>query len=176
MKLVVGLGNPGKEYEHTRHNVGFLVITALGGDEKLSINKKLNAEVVKTTLNKKRIILARPLTFMNSSGESVQALLNFYKLTPSDLIVVHDDKDIPLGETRIQSGRGAAGHNGVQSIFDHIGTKDIVRIRVGVAPLSHPIGDTAHFVLSNFTAEEQKILRTTIHNVVEEIKQMVDQA
>ena len=174
MKLIVGLGNPGKEYEHTRHNVGFLVIEALAGDEKISLNKKLNAEVVKTTLDKKRIILARPLTFMNNSGEAVQALLHFYKLLPSNLIVVHDDKDIPLGETRIQSGRGAAGHNGVQSIFDHLGTKDFVRIRVGVAPLSQPIGDTAHFVLSNFTAEEQKILRVTIHNVVEEIKQMVD--
>lgn len=134
---------------------------------------KLQAEVAKGELYGKRILLAKPQTFMNNSGQSVRALLDFYKLSPTDIIVVHDDKDIPLGETRVQKGRGAAGHNGVLSIFDHLGTKDFWRIRVGVAPVEKQIVDTADFVLKKFTKDEQRALKVVIEHVVEEIKKLL---
>ncbi len=188
MKLIVGLGNPGKQYERTRHNVGFLVIDELRNEEQAFVpsssrggtkNKGIEAEVFKITLEGKRVMLTKPTTFMNNSGQPVQALMHFYKLTPANLIVIHDDKDILLGETRVQRDRGAAGHNGVLSIIEHLGTKDFVRIRVGVAPnplLSEAgprIADTADFVLGKFTKEEQKILKGVIENVVEEVKRLI---
>ena len=173
MKLIVGLGNPGKEYERTRHNVGWLVVDKLINNEQLTINKKLDSEILKTTVDKKRVIVAKPQTFMNNSGVAVQALLHFYKLTPADLIVIHDDKDIPLGEFRMQNNRGAAGHNGVLSIIEHLGTKDFLRIRVGVAPLDKKIVDMADFVLNKFSKDEQKILYEVIEKVVEEVKKLL---
>jgi PTH1 family peptidyl-tRNA hydrolase len=182
MKLVVGLGNPGKEYEGTRHNVGFLVIDKLINNEQLTISKKLNAGVLKTTLDKKRVVFAKPQTFMNNSGVAVQALLNFYKLKPENLVVIHDDKDVPLGEIRVQAGRGSAGHHGVDSIIENLGTKDFTRIRIGIAPVvtsatpptpSWKEGEIANFVLNKFTKEEQKILNGVVKNVMEEIKKIV---
>jgi PTH1 family peptidyl-tRNA hydrolase len=185
MKLIVGLGNPGTQYERTRHNVGFVVIDTLINNEQITTSKKMNAAVIKMTIDGKRTVLAKPTTYMNESGIPVQALLNFYKLTPNDLIVIHDDKDIPLGETRVQRDRGAAGHNGVKSIMEHIGTKDFTRIRVGVAPSPlltkegarggsiTQIENTADFVLGKFSKEEQKILKEVIGHIVEEIRKLV---
>jgi len=173
MKLIVGLGNPGKEYVRTRHNVGFLAIDHLAGDAEPTTNKKLLAAVLKTELDNKRVVLAKPTTYMNSSGEAVQAILNFYKLTPNDLIVIHDDKDIPLGETRVQRDRGAAGHNGIKSIIEHIGTKDFTRIRVGVAPKDAPIHNTADFVLAHFTSEEQKALKVVFDHIKSEVHKLL---
>ncbi len=182
MKLVVGLGNPGKEYEHTRHNVGFMIIDYLATSYKLQATSstKLNADIFKGEIAQKRSILAKPQTYMNNSGQAVQAILAFYKLTPSDLIVIHDDKDIPLGETRVQRDRGAAGHNGIKSIIEHIGTKDFVRIRVGIAPSPLRGGtgggvvvDTAAFVLDNFSSDEQKILKDVFAHVVQEVENFV---
>lgn len=173
MKLIVGLGNPGKQYERTRHNVGFVIVDELKNNEQGTINKKLQAETLKTEVGGKRVILAKPTTFMNNSGVAVQSLLTFYKLKPNSLIVIHDDKDIPLGETRVQINRGAGGHNGVQSIIDHLGTKDFTRIRVGVAPSDKTIHDTADFVLGKFTKDEQKVLKGVIKNVVAEVCTML---
>ena len=187
MKLIIGLGNPGKKYENTRHNVGFIIADAIISNFQFPIfktDKKTNAEISKGEIDGKRALVAKPATFMNDSGTPTQALLSFYKLTPADLIVIHDDKDILLGETRMQTGRGSAGHNGINSIIEHLGTKDFLRVRVGIAPSptkerdggevsSRPIADTANFVLSKFTKEEQKILKDVIKNVVEEIKKLI---
>ncbi len=176
MKLIIGLGNPGKEYQNTRHNVGFLFADALISNIQYPISKldkQINAEIVKGTLDKKRIIVAKPQTYMNNSGVAVQALINFYKLKPSHLIIIHDDKDIPFGEFKIQTNRGAAGHKGIQSIIDQLGTKDFTRVRVGVAPQNKIIRDTAEFVLGKFTKEEQKLLTEVIIRVVEELKNLV---
>ena len=173
MKLIVGLGNPGKQYEHTRHNAGFFVIDALLNNEVLINKNKLQAEVVKTEIDGKRVLLARPTTFMNLSGVPVQLLLNFFKLKPVNLIIIHDDKDIPLGEIRVQVGRGAAGHNGVLSIIEQIGTKNFTRIRVGVAPMDKKIVDTANFVLGKFTAAEMKILKNVLPHVHNEIHKLL---
>ncbi len=173
MKLIVGLGNPGKEYERTRHNVGWLVVDKLINNEQLTINKKINSEILKTTVEKKRLVVAKPQTYMNNSGAAVQALLNFYKLTPADLIVIHDDKDISLGEFRVHTNRGAAGHNGVLSIIEQLGTKDFLRIRTGVAPANKKIADTTNFVLGKFTKEEQEIIYGVIEKVVDEIRKII---
>lgn len=175
MKLIVGLGNPGKKYERTRHNVGFVIVDKLATTYGLRFvpAKKLQADIAKGELESKRVVFLKPETFMNNSGLAVHAALSFYKLTPDDLIVVHDDKDIPLGETRVQVGRGSAGHNGIKSIFECLGTKNFTRIRVGVAPAVILHGDTANFVLSNFTKEEQMVLKEVLGHVTEELKQLI---
>lgn len=157
MKLIVGLGNPGKEYENTRHNVGFLFI------DKLS-----------TEVDSQKNILLKPQTFMNNSGMAVRTKIDFYKLSPADLIVIHDDKDLLLGEYKIQKDRGAAGHNGVQSIIDHLGTRDFMRVRIGIAHEDkQTMGDTADFVLNKFTKEEKEVLNKTVDKAIEEVKKIL---
>jgi PTH1 family peptidyl-tRNA hydrolase len=153
------------------------VIDKLTSDFRLQtsvFDKKTNSLTTKGEINGKRVLLAKPQTYMNNSGIAVRALLDFYKLKPENLIVVHDDKDIALGETRVQTDRGPAGHNGVKSIIEHLGTQNFTRIRVGVAPAdSSKIKDTGNFVLGKFTAEEKKVLKKVIENVVKEIESIV---
>ncbi len=174
MKLIVGLGNPGDEYTLTRHNVGFCalssLIKALDLQDEFKINKKIFARALKGKIGRKEIIMIKPETFMNDSGTAVQAALSFYKLTPADLLVIHDDKDIPLGETRMQTGRGPAGHNGVRSIIEKLGTEDFMRIRIGVSPHDQKIINTADFVLGKFTKEETTELKTILNNVASDVK------
>lgn len=173
MKIIVGLGNPETRYENTRHNAGFLIIDKLASRFEFPsaiFDKKTNSQIIKGEINNKRVILAKPQTYMNSSGLATQALLAFYKLKPEDLIVIHDDKDIPLGETRVQTNRGPAGHNGIKSIIEQLGTQNFMRIRVGVAPAAQEsIADTASFVLGKFTAEEKKILSKTTEHIIQEL-------
>lgn len=175
MKLIIGLGNPGKEFEMTRHNAGWLALDKLIENEGLSKKKsdKLQAETFDYKVGRNKVILAKPQTFMNNSGVSARALLNFYRITAKDLIVIHDDKDIPAGEIRVQTDRGAAGHNGVKSIIENIGTKDFTRIRVGVGPNDgQKIEIISNFVLNKFTREEFKFLQTALDNVIKEIKRL----
>ena len=173
--LIVGLGNPGKEYIHTRHNIGFLALDTFAKtlEADWQVNKKLHGEIAKGKIGRSVLILLKPNTFMNDSGEAVQAALAFYKLTPTDLIVVHDDKDIFLGETRVQIDRGPAGHNGVRSIIEMIGTQNFTRIRIGVAPKEQKIADTADFVLGKFNTEETKQFPTIFEHVAQELKSLV---
>ena len=177
MKLILGLGNPEKKYEHTRHNAGFLLIEKLitaYGLPQPKFDKKSNALVCKGEINKKRVALAMPQTYMNNSGFTARILLDFYKIKPENLIIIHDDKDILLGETRVQTNRGAAGHNGIKSIIEHLGTQNFTRIRVGVAPTTQEnIKDTAGFVLGKFTATEKKVLETVMEHVMKEIEMLV---
>jgi len=176
MKLIVGLGNPGKQYEKTRHNVGFMVLDSLQKElkkyncEKWILNKKFNAETCEATIEGKKILLVKPMTFMNASGQSVQMISHFYKLKHEDIIVIHDEKDLPLGEYKIQTGRGDAGHNGIRSIVEYLGTKDITRYRMGIASKNEKkMDDTAKFVLGKFGLLEKKKLETMIHDVVSHI-------
>lgn len=177
MRLIVGLGNPEKEYENTRHNAGFLILEKLVAHYKLpefSFNKKTNSLVSKGEADNKRVVLAMPQTYMNHSGVAVRALLDFYKLTVKDIIVIHDDKDIPLGETRIQTNRGPAGHNGIKSIIEYLGTQDFTRIRVGVAPTeTNGIKDTASFVLGKFSTSEKKVLNQVTENIIKELEALI---
>lgn len=176
MKLIVGLGNPGKEYAQTRHNAGFLALDEIKEKyefPEFSINKKLQGQMNKGKINKSVAVLLKPDTFMNNSGFSVQSALNFLKIKAEDLVVIHDDKDIPLGETRVQKGRGTAGHNGVRSIVEQVGSNDFIRIRIGIAPMNEKILDTPNFVLEKFTSEEKDMLKKVLKNVTDEIRELL---
>lgn len=173
MKLVVGLGNPGKEYGHTRHNVGWLMLDMLAGEESWSASKKAQAAVIKTDIDGHRVELLKPTTFMNNSGQAVAYAVKKYDAGLNDVIVIHDDKDIPLGELRVQKGRGAAGHNGVQSIIDHLGSNDFWRIRIGVAPTDHAIADTADFVLSRLSHPEETKLKEVFEHALNELRRLL---
>lgn len=165
MKLIVGLGNPGKQYEKTRHNVGFMTLDKIASDFKFV--KKFNAEIAvreRAAVICGETILAKPQTFMNLSGQSVRAIISFYKINTKDLIVVHDDLDIQLGEFKIQKNRSSAGHNGAQSIIDLLGTKDFTRIRIGIKN-ERPNIVTEKFVLEKFSKEEMEIIDEIIKKV-----------
>jgi PTH1 family peptidyl-tRNA hydrolase len=133
MKLIAGLGNPGREYARTRHNAGFMVIDRLAGGMGVAVGKRMfKALTGQGRVNGVKIILVKPQTYMNLSGEAVGALLNWYKLSPADLIVIYDDLDLPAGKLRLRPGGGAGGHRGVMSVIGSLGTENFTRIRVGI--------------------------------------------
>ena len=133
MKLVVGLGNPGRAYEHTRHNAGFEAMDAIASLTSASITqKKFKALVDKVQIGKESVLLMKPQTYMNNSGEAVRAAMDFYHLTPQDLLVIYDDMDMPVGRLRLRQKGSAGGHNGIKSIIAHIHTQEFDRIRVGI--------------------------------------------
>lgn len=150
MIAIIGLGNPGKKYEKTRHNVGFRVIDQL------------------SFLDREKVVLAKPKGFMNNSGKAVKELLKNKKIKPRDLIVIHDDIDLPLGKIRIVKNRGSAGHKGVGSIIKEIGTKNFIRIRIGILPERKP-KQADRFVLQNFKKEEEKIVKEVVGKTTEAI-------
>ena len=167
MKLIVGLGNPGAKYQNTRHNFGFMALDLLA--KKLNLtwrdSTKLKAEVAKNA----DYILAKPTTFMNHSGFAVSALLKFYKISPADLIVIHDDLDIDLCKYKLSSDSRAAGHNGVQSIIDQLGSKKFARFRLGIrSDLDHET-DGETFVLEKFNTEETKKLADILEKLTIEL-------
>lgn len=171
MKLIVGLGNPGKKYTFTRHNVGWMVLDTLTGKSQWKESVKAQAFIYKTEIGGKEVELLKPNTFMNNSGVAVAYALK--KHPTAELIVVHDDKDIPLGEIRVQTDRGAAGHNGVKSIMEHLGTQNFTRVRVGIAP-SKPLNmDAADFVLEKFAKEEKKKLNEAIVEAGRRIRELI---
>lgn len=158
--LIVGLGNPGKEYEGTRHNIGFNVIDNFAEKEEFPgwTNKKdLKGQINMKSINGKRIILLKPSTFMNLSGEAVQLTQNFYKIDNSKTLIVHDELDVNFGSIRIRGKGKDAGHNGIKSVINQIGD-EFSRLRIGVGPKQPEQIDSADFVLKKFTAEEQKHL------------------
>ena len=164
-KLIIGLGNPGFRYKKTRHNVGFATLDYIqkniGGFSWWKNNKKLQAEISENT--EQNIILAKPQTYMNKSGEAAKVLITDYQLPITNLFVAHDDFDISLGEFKLEKDRGAAGHKGVQSIIDALGTNEFWRLRIGVRPANITPQDRAEdFVLKKFTREERKIIEKII--------------
>ena len=170
MKVIIGLGNPGKKYESTRHNLGRLVVSDL--QKKIEfpdfkLKKKLKTSISEGRFNDEKIILAFPETFMNSSGEALKKLVSNFKLQASSITVVHDDIDIPLGEIRIVKNRGAAGHKGVQSIIDQIKTKDFIRFRIGILPKDKKPQSVDRFVLQKFTKKENEVIKKTIKKCIE---------
>lgn len=181
MKIVVGLGNPGAQYEGTRHNIGFAIIDKLQqelGFPAFEFNKKFNAEISKGAIGSSEALLAKPQTFMNLSGESAQAILDFYKLSPEDIIVVHDDLDIASGKYKVAQDSSSAGHNGVQNIIDKLSTQKFKRIRIGVGEetvegaIKCRLG--AHdFVLGKFTPEEKEKISAIEKNIPEEIQKLL---
>ena len=178
MKIITGLGNPGKKHQFTRHNIGFSVIEFLRDEWEQSANfsswsdnKKFQARISEGNWNGEKIILAKPLTFMNNSGEAVSLLMNFYKVEPSDLIVIHDEIDLTFGNYKVQKDKSAAGHNGIKSIIEKIGSQNFTRVRVGVGKEDKSKqGDTARFVLNSFGFLEKFKLKDLKHKILEEFR------
>ena len=168
MKLVVGLGNPGPEYRETRHNVGFLVADELTRRWRVSDEwrEKFAALQIKTTIGDEPVIVAKPLTFMNLSGEAVQALAGFYKIDPPDVFVVTDDVALPLGRLRARREGGAGGHNGLKSVIQHLGTQAFPRMRVGVGR-GDDRRDLSDHVLGRFEAGEREIVSAAVLRAVD---------
>jgi peptidyl-tRNA hydrolase, PTH1 family len=154
--LIVGLGNIGKQYETTRHNVGFLALDAFANTHSASewtVKKDLKCLLAQVNISDTRVLLCKPTTMMNSSGEAVQATANFYKIANPDVIVVHDELDIAFGQIRCRAAGGSAGHNGIKSIIQHLGT-DFQRGKIGIGPKTPQQIDSANFVLANFTKDQ----------------------
>ena len=165
MYLIVGLGNPGAKYAHTRHNVGFLVIDQLADRENLPVQRLKHKALTNTALiGGKPVLLMKPTTYMNLSGEAVRQAVDFYKVAPDHVLVVSDDTALAVGRLRIRRGGSAGGHNGLKNIIQHLGTDQFPRIRVGVGKKPHPDYNLADWVLSRFTEKEQKDLATALEN------------
>lgn len=197
MIIIIGLGNPGKAYQGTRHNIGRLVVSnwqKITGFSNFKFRKKFSALVSKGIFAKKNIILALPETFMNNSGKSVRILAKTYKLKPNNLIVIHDDIDLPLGKIKIVRNRGAAGHRGVESIIEELKTsyksfrdytpiveqssqrgtagqaKNFIRFRIGIRPETGKPKDVEEFVLQNFNKKEKGDIKEIIRKTTDALE------
>ncbi len=171
MKLIVGLGNPGIEYQFTPHNIGFLAVDRIASEQRVEIrNRQCRALTGKVTIGDQQVLLAKPETFMNLSGLSVRELLAEYKANPeSDLIVIQDELDFPLGTLRIHTRRSSAGHNGIESIIGALGTNDFLRIRVGVAP-ERKISDGKEYLLAPMRKADLKVVDGMLDETDEAVK------
>ena len=166
MKLIVGLGNLGRDYVNNRHNAGFKCVDLFAREHGISLTQRgARSKLGTGEIANTRIVLAKPQTFMNLSGEAVSALVRRYKLSPEDILVIHDDLDLPLGKIRIREKGSSGGHNGLKSIIARLGTRDFPRIRVGIAPnessdgAAAPEVDAVEHVLSDFTDAEKTVMR-----------------
>lgn len=166
MKLIVGLGNPGKEYEKTRHNAGFLTVDCLAEKLKVDFDKKKCKSIYGIYRYKdEKIIIAKPQTYMNLSGEAVSSLMKFYDVDVKDLIVIHDDLDLPVGKLRIRYQGSCGGQNGMRNIIDLLGTSQINRMRIGIS--NDKQMDTKDYVLGKFSKEDLKVFNETVNKAVD---------
>ncbi len=169
IRLVAGLGNPGREYQRTRHNVGFMVLDRLAADRKLpwDYSEKWGAAWAKSD-----VILVKPATFMNRSGEPLSAIANFYKIAAAEILVVIDDLALPLGRLRVRTEGSSGGHNGLDSIFEHFGTEAVPRLRVGIG--AAPVEGAVDYVLGRFFEEEKKLLDETLVRAAAAVQCAID--
>ncbi len=168
MKLIVGLGNPGPQYAHTRHNVGFQVVERFAKKHNFTSRKmQFNAMIISGAFAEEKVIWARPMTFMNESGRAVGPLLRWLQLELSDLLVVYDEIDLPIGKLRLRPSGGSAGHNGMKSIIQNLGSEDFARLRIGVG---RPEGNGIHHVLGEFSRDEQPLVNDALDRAVSAIE------
>ena len=168
MKLIVGLGNPGKQYERTRHNCGFMAIDKYAKDNNLDFKKKFNGLFAEHIVNNNKIILLKPQTYMNLSGICVSKFVKFYNINIEDIIVIYDDKDFELGSIKIKRDGSSAGHNGIKNIIDNLKTDKIQRIKIGISQNDIPLID---YVLKKLNKEEQEKINSilpTISNIIDD--------
>ena len=165
MKLIVGLGNIGKEYENTRHNMGFMLVDRYLEYKNITdkFKEKFNAMYVETTINNEKVIFIKPTTYMNNSGIAVRAFLDFYKLNSEDILVISDDLDLDLGKFRLRRNGSSGGHNGLKSIISHLGTDGFKRLRIGI---SNDKDDVINYVLSKFSKKELNEMETMFDTLV----------
>ena len=169
--LIVGLGNPGVAYENTRHNIGFQVLDQLGERQKKPIQRlKFKALTNLFTISGEKVLVMKPVTYMNLSGEAVRPAADFYKIPPERILVVSDDTALPAGRLRIPKGGSAGGHNGLKSIIQHLGSDQFPRLRVGVGEKPHPDYDMADWVLGKFTGEDKKKMDQAVERAAEAIE------
>ena len=171
MKLVVGLGNPGAEYRSTRHSVGFDVVDRLCERHRASLQQKFKGELGRADIAGEPCILLKPLTYMNRSGISVGLTREYFHVEPADIIVVHDEADLPFGRLRVKDGGGHAGHNGLRSIVESIGSAAFARVRVGVGKPER--GDLADHVLSRWSPEEREWLTDLLDRSADAVTEVV---
>lgn len=171
MKLIVGLGNPGIEYQFTPHNLGFLTIDSLANECGVEVrNRNCRALTARATIGEQQVLLAKPETFMNLSGISVRELVDKHQVDPAkDLIVIHDELDLPLGTIRIKQRGGSAGHNGMESVIAALGTQEFLRIRLGITP-ERKVRDTVAYVLTPFRKAQLKVVGGIIDTAGEAVK------
>ena len=173
--LIVGLGNPGKQYEITRHNAGFLFMDMLADRLNVKINKiKFKAVVGEGQIDGVRCLLMKPQTFMNLSGEAVKEACSFYKIPPENVIVAFDDISLPCGGLRIRRKGSAGGHNGIKSIIRHLGSDNFPRIKLGVGAKPHPDYDLADYVLSNFSKDDIPLMKQAMEKGCDALGPMVN--
>ena len=173
MKLIVGLGNPGKQYEKTRHNTGFLMVDYLANDLGISFDKnKCKANYGIYNFKGDKIIIAKPQTYMNLSGEAVASLMHYYDIDVQDLIVVHDDLDLPVGKLRLRRKGSSGGQKGMANIIEHLGTEDINRIRIGIS--NDKQMDTVDYVLGKLNKDDMKIMNETFKKASEAVQYSFD--
>lgn len=174
MWLIAGLGNPGAQYSLTRHNVGFMAIDYFAEGIKTSAwQNEHKALTLKFKLEGENILLVKPQTFMNLSGESIQSIMSFYKINLDHLIVAHDEIDIPFQKIKIQKNRGHGGHNGIRSISEKMGSADYIRLKLGVGRPPHPNMQVADFVLQKFSSEEMATLPEFLNRSVDAIESII---
>ncbi len=169
IRLVAGLGNPGREYKRTRHNVGLMVLDRLAADAQLpwDYSEKWGAAWAKTN-----VILIKPATYMNRSGQPLAAIANFYKIAASEILVVLDDFALPLGRLRLRAQGSSGGHNGLESVFEHFGTEEIARLRIGIG--AAPSAGAVDYVLGRFFEEEKPILDAAIRRAADAVNCVID--
>ena len=165
MKLIVGLGNPGKDYENTRHNIGFMVIDNYVKLHNLGdFKERFNGMYLKYQLGNEQVILVKPLSFMNLSGDVVRRYVDYFKIDIKDIVIIHDDLDMPVGKIKIKVGGSSGGHNGIKDISTKLGTEDFIRLKVGIA--NNKDMDTKDYVLGRFSKEEKEFIDRAITETV----------
>ncbi len=173
MYLIAGLGNPTKEYDKTRHNVGFSVIDVLADRHRIDVSeRKFKGLCGRGVIEGQKVILIKPQTFMNLSGESIRAAMDYYKIAPEEIIVIYDDISLDPGQLRIRLKGSAGGHNGIKNIIAHLGTQEFPRIKVGVGA-KPPRMDLADYVLSRFGSGEQKLMDEAFQEAAEAVSAML---
>lgn len=162
MRIIIGLGNPTEKYQATRHNIGWDAITRIADDYNIALNQNKHKAICGTGyIEGEKVILAQPVTYMNLSGESVRQLVDYYKVSAQDIIVIYDDISLDVGQLRIRKKGSAGGHNGIKSIISHLGTDEFPRIKIGVGEKPKD-WDLADYVLSRFKEDEEKIIREAL--------------
>jgi PTH1 family peptidyl-tRNA hydrolase len=171
VKLIVGLGNPGIEYQFTPHNMGFLAVDRIAEQCGVRVNNRnCRAQTARTSIAGHEVVLAKPETYMNLSGASVRELVSEYEVEPEkDLVLLYDELDLPFGSLRVRPRGRSAGHNGMESVIGALGTQELTRIRIGVAP-DHPVGDGARYVLSQFKKAQYPAVDHLLDSAAEAVK------
>mgnify|MGYP003318974964 CR=1 FL=1 len=161
MKLIVGLGNPGKEYESTRHNIGFMTIDQIANKlGSLTFKEDFFGAYSKLTINNENVILFKPYTYMNDSGRAVRAIVDFYKIDIDDILIIHDDLDLPTGQIRLRKDGGSGGHNGIKSIISNLNSESFKRLRIGIDKDKN--NNIINYVLGKFSKEESEIIKNSL--------------